>query len=128
MHTQTKMAGDRRGRSRRRVLQSGKLVFGGGFTVDCAMRDRSEAGVRVRASQDMLPREVVLIAVGEAKAYVGEIMWREGDQAGLRLGEAHDLKGPVGAAHAHARALWAENALRDYAPERDVGDLGEALD
>lgn len=128
MHTQAGMDGDRRSRTRRRVLQAAKLVFGGGFTVDCAMRDRSETGVRVRASEDVLPREVVLVSMREAKAYVGEVMWRDGDQAGIRLGQAHDLKGPVGAAHAHARALWAENALREFTPEKDTGDLGQSLD
>ena len=123
MHSKPRIDGDRRNVSRRRVLQSGKLVYGGGFTVDCAMRDRSETGVRVRASQDLLPREVVLVAVNEAKAYTGEVVWREGDQAGLRLREAHDLTGAVGKAYAHARAIWAENALRDHAPEPDKAVL-----
>ena len=120
--------GDRRTVSRRRVLQSGKLVYGGSFTVDCAVRDRSETGVRLRASQDLLPREVVLVSVTEGKAYPGEIVWRDGEQAGLKLKEPQDLTGAVAKSYRHARAVWAENAMRDYHMESDTAVLGESLD
>jgi hypothetical protein len=128
MHTEARAPLDRRAASRHRVLHTGKLVFGDRFTVDCAIRDRSDDGVRVRTSKDLLPRKLTLVAVGEGKAYTGEIVWRRGDQAGLRLTEAQDLGGQVEKGLRHARAIWAENALRDFTPELEKAVIGESLD
>ena len=108
---------DQRGAARRRVLLSGKLAYGNGFSADCLIRDQSETGARVVVSTELIPHDLVLIFVTQATAYEAEVVWRRGNEVGLRLGHAHALKpGSAGdetqSSLKLARKLWAEAAAR----------------
>ncbi|MHB8284443.1 MAG: hypothetical protein ACYDD1_07180 [Caulobacteraceae bacterium] len=103
--------------TRRRVLLTGKLAYGDGFSTDCRIREQSETGARIVVSADLLPREVVLICVTAAMAYEAEIMWRRGKEAGLKLGRSYPLKAETATSEdlprvQLARKLWAETLAR----------------
>jgi hypothetical protein len=108
---------DNRTASRRRVLLSGKLAYGDGFSSDCRIREQSETGARIIVSADLLPREVVLVCVTAGMAYEAEIMWRRGKEAGLKLGRSYPLKNENPPCEdlprvQLARKLWAETVAR----------------
>jgi hypothetical protein len=111
------ITGDNRLATRRRVLLSGKLAYGDGFSADCRIREQSETGARIVVSADLLPREVVLVCVTAGMAYDAEIMWRRGKEAGLKLGRAYPLKTQTPSLEDQpqlqlARKLWAETMAR----------------
>jgi hypothetical protein len=111
------LSSDNRIASRRRVLLSGKLAYGDGFSSDCRIREQSETGARIVVSADLLPREVVLVCVTAAMAYEAEIMWRRGKEAGLKLGRSYPLKSATPPCEdlprvQLARKLWAETMAR----------------
>lgn len=108
---------DNRIATRRRVLLSGKLAYGDGFSADCRIREQSETGVRIVISADLLPREVVLICATAGLAYEAKIMWRRGKEAGLKLGRSYSLKARTAPSEdlprvQLARKLWAEQMAR----------------
>ncbi len=110
-------SGDNRVAVRRRVLLSGKLAYGDGFSTDCRIREQSETGARIVISADLLPRDVVLVCVTAGMAYEAEIMWRRGKEAGLKLGRSHPLKTQTSSSEDQpqlqlARKLWAETMAR----------------
>jgi hypothetical protein len=100
--------------SRRRVLLGGKLVFGvAEFSVDCAIRDLSPSGARVKLPVDLATDEQVwLIDIRGAAAYRAEVAWRKGSEVGLTFSERHDLRAPTPATMTHLRMLWLDCATR----------------
>jgi hypothetical protein len=103
------LANDRRAEPRRRVLRSGKLTFSPAFSLDCPIRDETEAGARIRTGGTPLPRTVVLVSVAKRVAHEAEVIWQRGDDAGVRFAARHELdcgppprSGPL----RHAQALW----------------------
>jgi len=100
---------DRRVESRRRVLRSGKLTFAPAFSLDCPIRDETEAGARVRTGGVPLPRTVILVFVTRRIAHEAEVIWQRGAEAGVRFGARHDmdLSPPRPSTPLrHAQVLW----------------------
>ncbi len=83
---------DRR-RPRQRALLSARILHGAeNFTLDCAVRDRSEQGVRIRLrGLDPVPASFVLILVARGSAHPARVVWRNGVEMGLALAEPLDL-------------------------------------
>ncbi len=108
-------AGDGRRVPRRRVLLTGKLTYGDGLSMDCAIREESDIGARVVVGPQLLPRQVVLVSVTRGVAYEAQVMWRRGKEAGLRFLKAHPFKSdalePLSQVEL-ARKLWAETLAR----------------
>ncbi len=100
--------------SRHRVLLGGKLVFGvAEFSVDCTIRDLSDACARVKLPMDLATAETVwLIDVRGGVAYRADIAWRKPSELGLTFTERHDLRSPTPASMTHLRLLWLECAAR----------------
>jgi hypothetical protein len=111
------ISSDNRVVARQRVLLSGKLAYGEGFSADCRIREQSATGARIVVGADLLPRDVVLVCVTAGVAYEAEIMWRRGKEAGLRFGRSYPLKSQTAASEdlpqvRLARKLWADTAAR----------------
>lgn len=97
----------RRGR-RPRVLLGGKLVHGcAHFSVDCAIRDLTSTGARVRAgANNFIENEFWLINLRAGIAYRSVVAWRRPPELGLRFSDEIDLKQPIAGEHHHLRRLW----------------------
>jgi hypothetical protein len=78
---------NKRGSQRRRVLKSGKIVFGGGaFSVDCTIRDLSESGARLQVPTSVaIPDRFVHVDAHAAVRREAVVVWRKGDQLGVRF-------------------------------------------
>ena len=101
----------RLGAPRSRVLLSGKLVFGASaFTTDCAVRDLTPAGARVRLSEGVIVCEPIwLIHIGAGVAYEARIVWRSAQELGLAFGPVIDLKPSVDGPHRRLRRIWLDS-------------------
>jgi len=99
---------------RQRVLLGGKLVYGlAEYSVDCAIRDLSDVGARVKLPVELPTDNAVwLIDINRAMAYRAEVAWRKGAEMGLTFSEGHDLRAQTGPGMLHLRTLWLECATR----------------
>jgi two-component system cell cycle response regulator len=99
---------------RRRVLLAGRLVYGDAhLTQDCAIRDLSEGGARIRLSSPVpLPAQVWLIEVRSATAFCCEVAWRRAPEFGLRFLERHDLTTETAPELKPLKRIWIESAAR----------------
>jgi len=82
------MAEDKRNVARRRVLKDGRIILPGSrVTYDCAIRDTSENGARLRLQSDSinLPPEFELVFVADGLAYSAVRKWRRGNEYGVTL-------------------------------------------
>jgi hypothetical protein len=78
-------------RRRDRVLKRGKILLTNkSSVVDCTIRDMSETGARIICGeQTAVPTEFRFMALGDNIIREAKVMWRRGDQAGIRFtGEA----------------------------------------
>jgi hypothetical protein len=111
---------DHRARSRQRVLLAGKLVYGeADLTVDCAIRDLSEGGARIRISGPVaLPSRLHLIEVKTGQAFDCEVAWRRMPEIGLRfLSPPHDLTHSDAPELKMLRRVWLEATGRYSRPD-----------
>ena len=106
--------GDRRRASRQRVLLAGKIVFNhGARSLDCAIRDLSDTGAKVRlAGAELVPGEVYLIEMRRGIAFEARVAWVRGTELGLELLRPNDLKVPTSPDLRTMRRLWIENVAR----------------
>lgn len=113
------IASDQRARARRRVLLAGKLVYGDAdLTMDCAIRDLSPGGARVRIQGPVaLPSRLKLIEVKTGRAFDCEVAWRRMPEVGLRFLGAHDLTHDAGGDLKMLKRVWVEAANRYALPE-----------
>jgi hypothetical protein len=81
-----------RGAPRRRVLRSGRIAYGEGFSAECPIRDESATGARISIGAHPLPRDLVLVCVSTGVAYEAQVVWRRGQDAGVRFGRRHELE------------------------------------
>ena len=82
------MSEDKRTQKRRRVLKDGRVLLPGSrVTYDCAVRDLSETGARLRLQSDsiILPERFELVFVADHLAYPAFRKWRRGDEYGVAL-------------------------------------------
>jgi hypothetical protein len=81
-----------RGAARRRVLRSGRVAYGEGMSTDCPIRDESATGARISIGAHPLPRDLLLVCVSTGVAYEAHVVWRRGQDAGVRFGRRHLLE------------------------------------
>jgi|SRR5579863_6522275 len=95
---------------RRRVLLSGKLVYGESeMTLDCAISDMSRTGARVRlAGPELLREPIYLIDVRHGLAFEAHEAWRRGALVGLTFTRYFDLRSAADEAPLLVRRIWLE--------------------
>jgi hypothetical protein len=100
----------RRSQPRRRVLLSGKLVYGEPpMTMDCAISDLSRGGARIRLpGPEPLAEPLYLIDVRHGLAFRAREMWRQGNRIGLSFTAYYDLRTPPPELPKIVRQLWVE--------------------
>jgi len=105
---------ERRAAPRTRSLLSGKLVIAGGaLSPDCAIRDLSLTGARIRLPATVdLPRDVGLLVIKNGVLFDATVVWRKEDLAGLAFTGRHDLATSIDPALRAVRVLWKELAPR----------------
>ena len=82
------MSDDKRSQQRRRTLKDGRVLLPGSrVTYDCAIRDLSETGARIRLQSDsiMLPEQFELVFVADSLAYPAIRKWRRGNEYGVAI-------------------------------------------
>lgn len=106
-------ATQRRGTSRQRCFFACRIVFGPeAFTLDATIRDVSDTGARIRLPSPMpLPKSFRVI-LRDGMCQETEIVWRRGQELGVRFLVPVDLQDPTDASVRMLRRLWAEMAGR----------------
>lgn len=81
------------------------LVVAPGLEMACLILDLSATGARLRLDRNLsLPGRVVIVDIAQATAVEAEVVWRKGQEAGVkRLGAAASLRGLVPSRLAAAR-------------------------
>ncbi len=106
---------EKRAGPRRRVLFGGKIVFAlGARSIDCTIRDLSEAGAQVRlAAFELLPEEVYLIELRRGLAHEARVAWVRPPHLGLQFVRSHLLaEAPPSSEFGAMRRLWLEHVPR----------------
>ena len=86
-HTEKTARAEKRAHPRRRVLKSGKLIFGRGHsTIDCTIDNMSEGGAHVRMSTTHgVPDTFYLVETTRQVIHHAGVAWRTTVGLGLRL-------------------------------------------
>jgi predicted 3-demethylubiquinone-9 3-methyltransferase (glyoxalase superfamily) len=89
--------------NRMRDAPVSKIVQGGGaFSTDCAIRDLSDTGARVRLPAPVpVGEDFYLIEMRNGRAFHAEVKWREGEELGVRFVHPDPVDDALAAA-AHA--------------------------
>ena len=108
--TVDKDGAESRNEPRRRVLLSGKIVYGvPEMTLDCAVGDLSESGARVRLEgPEPLTNPIYLIIVRLGVAFLASEAWRNGAVVGLLFTRKIELKDPPADLPPLVRRIWVE--------------------
>jgi hypothetical protein len=100
---------ERRAIPRLRTLQRGRVCYGmdHALSFDCMIRNLTAKGAMLRcpASQE-IPDRFTLLHINGGMAFEAELTWRRGEDAGVKFGLAHDLRGPVSDAYRTLRHVW----------------------
>jgi hypothetical protein len=99
---------------RRRTLFAGIVIHGlAPFTLDCAIRDVSENGARVRLTAlAHLANPIVLVAPSLDTAHEAVVAWQNGQDIGLKFVRRVDLQSPTSDLDRITRRLWLERRAR----------------
>lgn len=84
---------ERRQERRRRVfLQADVSTLDGAQVGHCSIQDTSRSGCKIISDRlDMIPDELILSIRGLGETFVGRVMWRDADMAGIEfLNEVND--------------------------------------
>ena len=78
---------ERRLERRRRVfLQADVCTLDGTMISHCSIQDTSRTGCKIITDQvDIIPDELVLSIRGMDETFVGRVIWRESDMAGIEF-------------------------------------------
>ncbi len=78
---------NKRGNPRQRVLKGGRIIFAGGsFSVGCTIRNLSANGARLQVPTTVtIPDKFVLVDTHAGTRHDAFVMWRSGDQIGVRF-------------------------------------------
>ena len=78
---------NKRGSTRQRVLKSGKIIFAGGsFSVDCTIRNSSEAGARLQVPLTVaIPDKFILVDGHSRTRREATVVWRKNALIGVRF-------------------------------------------
>ena len=78
-----------------------------GVTADCAVRDLSHVGAKVRLSPSIyVSPKVGLLVIRDRLYFNAELVWRSGDKAGLALKDRYDLAEPIPNRLDRVKAIW----------------------
>ncbi len=106
---------DRRSSPRGRVLLSGKIAYGAGFTLDCTIRNLSASGACVTLpAHQVAPADLHLIVVRDGAAHHARPAWTRGSLVGLAFEDSHELAGEVPAHLRGLKTLWSALAPRTF--------------
>jgi hypothetical protein len=100
---------ERRTIPRLRTLQRGRVCYGidHALSFDCMIRNLTQAGAMLRCpAQQEIPDRFTLLHINGGMAFEAELTWRRGEDAGVKFGLAHDLRGPVSDAYRTLRHVW----------------------
>lgn len=83
---------ERRKTARRRTFLGGVLAFQGRYaTLDCTIRNLSDAGARIAVDGSaILPDEFDFMVTRNDRAYRARLVWRNAEAAGLALRSADE--------------------------------------
>jgi hypothetical protein len=102
-----RVAVERRGQRRQRVLLTGKLVYpSSGYKADCTIRDMSDGGARIAIMPGALAEGPYLIVARHGLVHEVEVAWLTARQAGLKFVKTFDLKDPVSTPEAGFKRIW----------------------
>jgi len=74
----------RQARRRRVFLQADVCTLDGLQIANCSIQDTSRTGCKIISDQiASIPDEIILSIRGLGETFVGRVMWREGDMAGI---------------------------------------------
>ncbi len=83
------------------------VVVAPGLELPCLIVDHSAAGLRLRLDRNLaLPNQVQVIDVARGVALEAEVVWRKGQEAGLKQRGESSLRGLVPSRLAAARAAF----------------------
>ncbi|HZW15161.1 MAG TPA: PilZ domain-containing protein [Brevundimonas sp.] len=84
------------------------LIVAPGLELPCLIVDQSSSGVRLRMDRNLaLPARILLIDMAQATAVEAEVVWRKGQESGVkRSAAAVSLRGLVPSRLAAARAAF----------------------
>lgn len=101
---------DSREAERRRVLLAGKIVHGeGAFTCDCALRNLSDSGARLRLQTEIvLPKSFYVIELRNGIAHECQVIWRDGTELGVKFTRAIGLDPLADPDLAYLRRIYIE--------------------
>jgi two-component system cell cycle response regulator len=107
-------AADLRDAARPRVLLSGKIIFAeGGQCMDCAIRDLSKTGARVRLNSNLpLPGELYLVELRSGIAFECRVAWRRLPEVGLQFLANYNLETDNDPRLKPLKRIWIEHVAR----------------
>ena len=78
---------ERRIERRRRVfLQASVSAMDGSQIANCSIQDTSRTGCKIISDElDRIPDELVLSIHGLGETFIGRVMWRDADMAGIEF-------------------------------------------
>lgn len=80
------------------------VVVAPGLELSCLIVDHSKTGLRLRLDRNLaLPNRVQIIDIARAVALEAEVIWRKGQEAGLKQGGESSLRGLIPSRLAAAR-------------------------
>lgn len=83
------------------------VVVGPGLELACLIVDHSQTGLRLRLDRNLsLPGQVQVIDITRGVAIESEVVWRKGQEAGLKQRGESSLRGLVPSRLAAARAAF----------------------
>ena len=81
------------------------VVVAPGLELSCLIVDHSATGLRLRLDRNLaLPNQVQVIDIARAVALEAEVVWRKGQEAGLKQRGESSLRGLIPSRLAAARA------------------------
>jgi len=106
-------ASRRRG-TRQRVLLAGKIVQGGGaFSMDCAIRDLSETGARLRLPAPApVGEDFYLIEMRNGRVFHADVKWREGEELGVAFRHPDPVEDLASKERRMLHRLWLDAGMR----------------
>lgn len=105
---------NRRASRRQRVMLGGLIVSRDGTqTWDCAVRDLSQTGVKIRLAQgQVIPTHCHFLQLKDGIAYDAVVEWLRLPEAGLTISNPYSLRDSSDPKYKQMRWLWQERRMR----------------
>jgi hypothetical protein len=77
---------EHRAAQRRRLLKAGRILFGGGATIDCTVRNLSETGAALEVTSPVgIPDEFTLVIGADDIRVPCRVVWRKETRIGVHF-------------------------------------------